>query len=384
MKIAITTFGGDGGQSGISRYIIELLKEFDRMDEGSHIDVHLFRREKNIFLGNTKRLRAVEYDDNLAPPIRNILWHQLALPKICRRESYDVVFLPAGNRRLPWKVSAPTVGTVHDFSSIHLSGKYDKARTFYIKKVLPGLVRRLDRAIAPSESSAKDIVEFAGLAPEQVDVIPNAIDPSVYKPQDPESHGNLLRDRYGIRPPYLLYVSRLEHPGKNHVRLIDAFRQVRDQVDLPLQLVLVGSDWLRAEAVHSGAAACPYAKDIVFPGFIQDEHLPQLYSGAEAFVFPSLYEGFGIPILEAMACGTAVTCSNLSSMPEVLGNAGPTFDPYDTEAIAHCIRSMVEDPSYKQECIQKGLMRAREYSWHKTARATLDSLKSTMRVAAAA
>jgi glycosyltransferase involved in cell wall biosynthesis len=170
-------------------------------------------------------------------------------------------------------------------------------------------------------------------------------------------------------------VSRIEHPGKNHARLIEAFNRLKARTGTPHQLLLIGSPWSRAEEVYEVAAKSPYAKDINFVGFAEGADLPAFYSAADVFVFPSLFEGFGMPILEAMASGTPVTCSNLSSMPEVAGDAAILFDPYSEEDMSLAMERMLGDRALMQQCVERGLTRSRQFSWSQTATKTLDVIR---------
>jgi len=378
MRIGITTFGGDGGKSGISQYIIKLLEEFAGIDHRHDIEVIVYRDEKSIFIPASADFTSLLYDGRLRSPVVNVAWHQVGLPRLCRERAYDVLFLPAGNRRLPLHVGCPTVGTVHDFSSIHVSGKYDAGRMFYIRRVLPFLIRRLSHVITISESSCRDIVEYAGVGQNRVSIIPLGVDHNTFFARDKTQCARQLAAKYGVQPPYILYISRIEHPGKNHARLIGAFSRLKARAAVPHQLVLAGSDWTRAEEVHKAAAESPCAKDIVFTGFVPGADLPAFYGGAELFVFPSLYEGFGLPLLEAMACGAPVACSNLSSMPEVAGDAGVLFDPYDEDDMARAMERVLLDAAYHNSLVQRGLDRARQYTWAGTARKTLDVIEQTV------
>jgi len=374
MKIGITTFGGDGGKSGISQYIINILREFAALGDRPDFEVIVYEDEKELFVPDPNNMSTICFGDSLRSPVTNIKWHQMSLPKLCRQQKYDVLFLPAGNRRLPMSLPCPSVGTVHDFSSIHVAGKYDPARMFYIKRVLPFLIRRLTRVLTVSESSKKDIVAYAGVPGKYVTVTPLAADNQVYFPRDRAECIKRIGPKYNIRKPYILYISRIEHPGKNHAGLVRAFSILKETEDIPHQLVLAGSDWGRAEEVHRAAEESAYTDDIVFTGFAPNDDLPDLYCGAELFVFPSLYEGFGLPVLEAMTCGVPVACSNISSIPEVIGETGILFDPYDDEAIADAMRRFLTDPGLLNDCRERGLARAKDYTWSATAALTLKVL----------
>jgi glycosyltransferase involved in cell wall biosynthesis len=374
MKIGITTFGGDGGKSGISQYIIRLLRAFDAMHDGTEFEVMVYEDEQSIFVPASSSMKPLCFGGGLRNPILNVAWHQAALPGWCRKRGFDVLFLPAGNRRLPLKAPCPTVGTVHDFSSIHVKEKYDPARMFYIKKVLPFLVRKLTLVLTVSESSKRDIVEFARVPEDRVLVTPLGVDRTAYYPRDRDLAQAGMANKYGTRPPYILYISRIEHPGKNHVRLIRAFSRLKARTRLPHQLVLAGSDWTRSEEVHREADQSPFARDILFTGFASGNDLPLLYAGADLFLFPSLYEGFGMPVLEAMACRAPVACSNLSSLPEVAGDAALLFDPYDEEDMASVMERILTDARLRETLAEKGWKRAQGYTWEATARQTLQAL----------
>ncbi len=373
MKIGITTFGGDGGKSGISQYIINLLRQFPALANGDEFEVISYDDERDIFVSDPAQMRVRGYGDDIRSPIKNIIWHQTKLPKLCKE--YDVLFLPAGNRRLPLSVPCPSVGTVHDFSSLHVKGKYDRARMFYITKVLPFLIKKLTMVLTVSESSKRDIVEYAKVPEEKVIVTPLAANNKLYHPRDKEECINNLQDSIKVRDPFILYISRIEHPGKNHARLIKAFALLKREDKIPHQLVLAGSDWGRAEEVHKVAEESGFSDDILFTGFVNSDDLPDLYCGCDLFVFPSLYEGFGLPVLEAMSCGVPVACSNISSLPEVAADTGLQFDPYDEESIANEMRTIVTDEKTAKKYADAGLKRSKQFTWEATARRTLEVLR---------
>ncbi len=375
VQIGLTTFGADGGKSGISRYLISLLSEFAQMAEMPPLDVITYEHERQVFIPPQAPFTVQDISASWQRAIVNILWHQTVLPGMCRKGGYDVLFLPAANRRVAWSAPCPVVGTVHDFSSIHVAGKYDPARMFYITRVLPMLVRRLSHVLTVSESSKRDIVEYAGVAPERVTVTPLAADTTRYTPGDPDEALRGMQARYRFTGPYILYVARLEHPGKNHVRLIQAFELLKQREHIPHALVLAGTDWDRAEEVHQAATRSAFSSDIVFTGFVAEPELPVMYGGTECFVFPSLYEGFGLPVLEAMCCGAPVACANVSSIPEVAGDAALLFDPYEVDAIAGAMMTMIADASMRERYSLLGLARGRQFSWRSTAEKTLSVLQ---------
>jgi glycosyltransferase involved in cell wall biosynthesis len=380
LRIGVSAFGTDGGRSGIGRYLRALLEELGRLDgAGSHIELLVARSDRDSFPGahNERVCR-----DFISKPLASLLWHGTALPAISHREDYDVLFLPAANRRLvPW-TPCPSIGTVHDFAALHVAGKYDPARHFYIRQILPALVRRLTGVIAVSESGKADILEHTGVDEGRVFVIPNGVDLDKFCPQDPEESRSRVRRELGVSHPYLLYVSRLEHPGKNHVRLIQAFAHLKRDRAIPHQLVLAGPDWTRADAVHEAVALSGVANDIRTPGYVAGDLLPSLYAAADLLVFPSLYEGFGLPILEAMACGTPVACSNISSMPEIGGEAAAYFDPIDIESMSEAIWRHLDDSQLRERRRILGLERSRRFTWKRCAERTMSVLVEAAKEAA--
>ncbi len=215
----------------------------------------------------------------------------------------------------------------------------------------------------------RDIQEYVGVPDEHISVIHHAADTDAFYPREQKASINAVRG-YGVRAPYIVYTSRIESPGKNHLRLIRAFEKLKREEDIPHQLVLAGADWHGAGEVHKAAVESPFSNDILLTGYVQGVDLPSLYCGADMLVFPSLFEGFGLPILEAMACEVPVACSNLSSMPEIAGEAAVLFDPLDIDSIANGMFSVLQSEDERIELARKGLKRAGDFSWEKTARKT--------------
>ena len=379
VKILVSTFGGDGGKSGISQYIMQMLKHFPMVAPDWQWDVLLRKEEEHLLIPDFARMRPLYFGSKLRNPIANIAWQQFALPAICTRGGYDAIFLPAGNRRLPFWTPCPRVGTFHDLAVRHVRAKYDTLHSLYNLQVLPILARRLSLVITVSESTKTDLLEYVRIPEKRIIVIPEAADTEHFYPHNKAQASKYISEKYTIRLPYLLYLSRIEHPGKNHVRLIKAFERLKENENVPHQLVLAGSDWPGAEEVHRVAEASTCRDDIVFTGFFPTADLPQLYCGADLFVFPSLFEGFGLPILEAMACGTPVACSNVSSMPEVAGRAALLFDPGEEKAIFSSMLRILTDSNLREEYANLGLVRSREFSWAETAKQTVEAIRSVVK-----
>jgi glycosyltransferase involved in cell wall biosynthesis len=376
MTIGIPISGCDLGQSGISRYLVELLRGLATLPGDEQYILIGSETALAVFDPGLPRFGRMGIPEGWTKPLPNLLWNALSLPSIAAKAGLDILFFPAANRRLPARSRLPVVGTVHDLSSLHMKGKYPLSHELYIHHIVPSLIRRLDGVIAVSGATRDDLVSTVGLAARDITVIHHGVDLARFSPTAAKAGSSAAMKRFGIQPPYLLYVSRLEHPGKNHVRLIQAFGDFKQKSGAPHQLVLAGSDWDRAEAVHQAAEGSPWKSAIKFTGFVPDEALAGLYGGAAAYIFPSLYEGFGMPILEAMACGIPVFCSDCSSLPEVGGSAAGYFNPEDISSIAEALMKTL-DGKLMATMSQAGLERAGAAGWDTTAARTLAVLRQT-------
>jgi len=370
VRIGITTFGADGGRSGIGRYVTSILKHLPL--DGHTAEVLAHPSERDALVGEAP-VTVLPVSEKWRSPLVNVAWHQAALPRLSRSRRWDVAFLTAANRRSAVGLSCSTVGTVHDLAAARLAGKYDRAREFYVTHVIPKMVSRLSRVVTVSEASRRDILELTGADPSRVHVIPLGVDHQLFTPGDPVA-AKLAIAALGFDKPFILYVSRLEHPGKNHVTLIRAFTDLKRRTGLPHELVCVGSDWSGAPLVHAAAAQSEFGHAIRFTGYVAGSRLPDFYRAAAAVAFPSLYEGFGLPVIEAMASGVPVACANTSSLPEVAGDAALLFDPLDDLQLSQQLELLLTDPVTAVAFRTRGLARAQQFSWDRAARQTMDVL----------
>ncbi|MBI9093383.1 MAG: glycosyltransferase family 4 protein [Sphaerochaeta sp.] len=375
IKIGCPSFGTDCGRSGIGSYLRELLDRFDDDALAKEFSFELIGPEvdRNHYLKGKKNILWHQVEGVDGSPLQNFFWNQFSLPKLCKERGYDLLFLPAANRRLCRKAPCPTVGTVHDLATLHLKNKYDFSHAVFNRNLLPYLIRGLDHIITVSQFSKNDIVRFAHVPASRVTVIPLAADHKRFFPSDNiDLLKTWMKEKFDVDGPYLLYISRLEHPGKNHVNLIKAFELFRDETDIPYYLVLPGPDKERSEEIHSVANASKYASSIKFLGFVDYEDMPDLYRGAALFVLPSFFEGFGLPVLEAMACKVPVITSNAASLPEVSGSLSPHFDPNDPVAMRDAIVAVLGDEKNRETLAEKGVAWAHNFSWDRTVQETLE------------
>lgn len=382
MTIGISCFGCDRGNSGISRYLLELLEAWAHRPDGDRFVLFGSPSLRPVFFapGSPAALspafRWVDVGERWEKPVPSVFWHLWVLPGLCRREQIDRFFFPAANRRLGPGVPCPCVGTVHDLSSLHVKGKYSPANELYLHRLLPGLIRRLDGILSISGSTSRDLVSLLGIDPARITVIGHGVETARFAAGRPD--WPRVREKLGLPEKFLLYISRIEHPGKNHVRLIRAFELLKTKTGLPHHLVLAGADWDRAAEVHRTAETSPWAQAIHFTGFLSGADLPGLYAGADLFVFPSLFEGFGMPLLEAMAAGVPVCASDTSSLPEVGGAAARYFDPESEESMARVLEAVLTDGALRQAMVEEGLKRTSVLTWEETARQTAGLIRSVV------
>jgi glycosyltransferase involved in cell wall biosynthesis len=370
MKIGLTATVVQGGRSGVAQYVFSLVREFIQMED---LELTLFVLEDELPLFDFARegCRLVPVSRAEASPVKNILWHQRKLPALAKELGLDVLHVPS-YRRLVYQAPCPTVGTIHDLAPFHVRGKYDLARMFYGRVVVKQLARRQKALIAVSRYTASDIERFFGIPAEQIEIIPNGIDHQRFHPGSRDEARSWMAEHHGIRAPFFLYISRLEHPGKNHVRLIEAFDRFKKETGSDWQLVLGGGDWHGSEVIRAAAAESPFAREIHLPGFIADEDLPGFYRAAGCMVYPSLFEGFGLPPVETMACGTPVISSTRGSLGEVVGEAALAIEPEDPDDMARALRQVVEDRELAARLVERGLANADRFHWSRSAEAVAE------------
>lgn len=370
MRIGISTSVVQRGRTGIAQYVFALLRAFLPRAGNWQFVLFVLEEDLPLFEFAKAQMQIVPVPEGFRSPIKNILWHQTTLPQLVREYKLDVLHVPS-YRRLLWRRPCPLVATIHDLAPFHVAKKYDWARTFYGRIIARRLAQRQDEIIAISDNTAKDIVEFFGVPRARINIIHNGVEHVRFFPGSREQAQAEISRRYDLRMPFFLYVARLEHPGKNHVRLISAFNQFKSESGSDWQLVFGGSDWHGAQAIHAAIQQSPFAKDIRLLGFVPNGDLPNLYRAADAFVYPSLYEGFGMPPVEAMACGCPVICSERGSLREVVGNAAALVDPVNASSIAYQLASVAKDAMLRDRLRSAGLAQAQNFDWNRTAAETL-------------
>ena len=389
MRLLVSCIPYDKGKSGISEYIREVVRELAA--QGHELTLLCepeARKEAECKVESVKC--KIEYAPRWTRrPALSMLWHLFLLPFWVRRHrrEFDGFVVCAANRRVCAWYPLPTTATVHDLANFHIPGKYSRARMFYLAHVLPFFAKRAQRLVAVSGATKADMVKFWHCRDEDVTVLYNGLRTSDLGLQATSSAGLQATPGSGLRTSdlglqknsrrknpevgspksevsALLYISRIEHPGKNHVRLIEAYSRLPRDLAEAHPLVIAGADWKDAEAVHEAAAKSPYSDLIRFTGFVPAEDIEGLWSQTGFYVFPSLFEGFGLSLIEALARGVPCACSNNGSLGEIAGDAAITFDPESVEAIADALVRLVSEPEPEREArIARGLEWVKRFSW---------------------
>jgi glycosyltransferase involved in cell wall biosynthesis len=346
---------------GIGTYVRNLLRHLARID--STTDFAVLCRERDC-----PAVR--ELGDNFrAVPERSRPYsvsEQIAVPLDLRRERVDLFHAP--HYVLPPLARCRSVVTIHD--CIHLRfPQYlpNRVAYAYARASLWVATHRSDRVLTVSEASKRDILRYFRVPEQKIDVIYNAIDERFGRPPAAEDIER-VRERYQLDGPFVLYAGNIK-PHKNLERLIEAFHSLRRGGGFDdVRLLIIGDEISKYATLRRAVHRHKLHKHVRFFGFVPDETLACLYRLASVFVFPSLYEGFGLPPLEAMASGTPVITSNVSSLPEVVGDAALLIDPYEPDSIADAMRRVLTDDALRAQLRERGLARAREFSWERSVR----------------
>jgi glycosyltransferase involved in cell wall biosynthesis len=319
-------------------------------------------------------LPAVTVPVSASNRVQWVLGEQTLLPRLAARAGVDLVHSLASTAPL-WGRFRRVV-TVHDLIYARFPEAHAGIRDKGMRVLVPQAVRRSDRVIADSLSTREDLVELLGLGPDRIDVVPLGLG-GVRRatPLDERE----VRARFALGERRVVLSLSAKRPHKNLLALIGALARIPLE-DRPL-LVLPGYPTAHEAELRERAASAGVADDVRFPAWVSAEEVEGLWALAEAFVFPSLYEGFGLPVLEAMARGVPVACSNASSLPEVAGEAALLFDPRDEPAIAAALRRLLDDPALCERLRARGLARVEEFTWERTARLTLASYRRALGLA---
>lgn len=355
-------------RSGTENYSYQILKHLSLIDRKNRYIVYL---RPNADIGKDKWPENFIFKTIGWPR----LWTQVGLALTTFRDSLDLLFIPAHTLPLIKKPGLKTVVTVHDLGAEYLPKTHQLKQRLYLGLMTRKQLKSATRLIAVSESTKKDIVSRAQVSPSKISVVYEGFDEELFQPAKDSKMKEVLA-KFGLcKNNYFLFVGTIQ-PRKNLERLIRAYAKVTQDPFPPL--VLAGSKGWLSDKIYKLPKQLGIEDSVKFLGRVEDEELPALYSGAIALLLPSLFEGFGLPLVEAMACGCPVLTSNLSSMPEVVGDAAVLVDPYSELEIAEGIDRLYKDPSLRTKLYNKGFSQVKKFSWEKAARETLGVITSSL------
>ena len=370
MKIGIVAGLAEGQKTGIGSYTLNLVKGLKEVD---------YQNEYFLLLRKEMKCAPVDQGHQIVLPLpmficnmkgNFLLWQFFLLPLKLRRSREPVVTSPQYGPDMfsIFDVPGKKIISIHDVAPILELKSWDRISVALHKLLLPKVLKRVDRIITVSHFSKGEIVRHLKVNPDRINVIYQGID-EAFRVNSRQQVTSVV-SKYKLPQDFILYVGLL-HRQKNIPALIKAYAQLK-RAGTKHKLVVAGGKVFGGDnTLFSLVENLELQKDVIFTGYVPDEDLAALYNAASVFAFPSLYEGFGLPPLEAMACGTPVVTSNRASLPEVVGDAALTVDPYDIDSLAEAINRLITDNGLRQEMIQRGLERVKAFSCQEAAKATL-------------
>jgi glycosyltransferase involved in cell wall biosynthesis len=360
--------------AGVPRVVSSLVRELESIDQENSYYLYS-HRDFDLPFENPRWHKRI---GSRASRLPSIVWFWMEAKRAILKDNLDVFWSALYIPPLSVPPNVARILTVHDLEW-RLHPETMTLRTYYAHLLLvwPS-VRQADTIIADSESTARDLRHVLKVPELRIEVIHLGVGPA-YKPQDPARAAQYAAGKYRVSKDYALAVGTVQ-PRKNLVTLVEALKILRDRPEGPFQLIVVGAKgWKNTKLDETIRSLGLGEEDIRFLGVVPEEDLPVLYSGCSLFVFPSLYEGFGLPLVEAMACGVPVVASNTSSIPEVVGDAALLVPPTQPEAFAEAILHVRRDRDLRRTMIEKGLRRAACFRWDKAARQLLECMQNTVK-----
>lgn len=369
IKIGIDTFGCDHGRSGLGSCLFYLAANLPENNSdftfeffGSEIDRFTYTGNKDF------KYNSVQINDSLKAERS---WHIGGGLKLFElTNNYDLLVYPAVEKVFPSRFLKNGIAIVNSVLSKSLKNE----TVLYRMRLKRGL-SKIKQIIAATDYIKKDLISF-GIPEEKITVIHNGIDHKLFYPQLDIDDDVVQVSPFSIKRPYFIYGSRLGDKNKKHLELIKAFELFKKNTNLPHRLILAGEEGENSEAIHDAVFNSEFASDILITGFFPQESFPTLYGGAEACIFPAVEEGVGLPILESMACGIPVLCSDSGALKEIGGNAPLYFNPDNAEEIAASMQRIIEDKELRVKMVDLGLYQASKYNWEDTVKKMLEVFKT--------
>ena len=368
MRVGICGYVGNR-LTGIGRVLIAVIQELAKQyPDDECIVFRNFDFHEYDCLKCFANVEIVDVPYTKESTLKNILWHQWLFQKLLRQYKCDIAYIP-NFTLLIWK-AVPTVVTIHDLIEFRFPHKFSKTRMFYRKRICdPLMARRSDYILTVSKSSYNDIVKFLNVKPEKISLTLNATDKTFFRRYPKEEVEGVISN-YGLNyKGYLLFVGSIDHPGKNIMTVINAYFNLRGKGELEgKKLVIIGKDGYNSQVIYDYVNSSEYKDEVIFTGYLKDDDLPKLYCGASIMLYLSIFEGFGLPVLEAMSCGTPVICSNTSCFPEIVEELDVMVDVTDVKTVEEKVVKILSDEKYATELAERCYEKSQKYSWEETAK----------------
>jgi glycosyltransferase involved in cell wall biosynthesis len=349
--------------TGIGTYTFQLIKNLYLLDKVNQYRFFWPGDEyANLDIGSNSIFNSIEKS-------KEKFWEEIHIPNCLENEKIDLYLVPQNGIGLPAKKKCQMVVTIHDLIPYVYPETVGRSYLKVFLEEMPRVVEESDMIITVSQCSKADIQRIFKVPDEKIAITYEAAE-SIYKPMDKEAAKLYLKDNYGLEGKMILYLGGFS-PRKNLKGLINAFYEIHRDIKEDYKLVLPGKQSRDFKDMQLLGEVLKIDHRIEYPGFVPVEDLPYFYNAAEIFVYPSFYEGFGLPPLEAMACGTPTITSNTSSIPEVVGDGAMLYNPFNTMDLADSLFKLINDDNLAKEYGVKGLKRAQEFTWEKTAKETL-------------
>jgi len=352
--------------TGIGTYTYQLIKALNAVDI---INKYLLFMPQNcacdIPLNKNFQLR------NITENIQNNFWDEINIPNILEDKDIELYHVPQNGIGLPRDKKCPFIITLHDVIPFKMPETVSEKYLKIFSEEVPRLISLCDAIITVSEYSKEDIIKTFNYPRDKIYVTYLASE-DIYHVIDTDESITFINNNYSINSPYILYVGGFS-PRKNIIGLIEAFSKLISYYKSDIKLVIAGNKGISYNLYKKRAIDLNIEDKVIFPGFIPMEHLPYLYNAAKLFVYPSYYEGFGLPPIEAMACGVPVIASNVTSIPEILEDSAILINPYDIDELCSSMYNALEDTNLRATLICKGLVKASNLSWLDTGRKTLNA-----------
>lgn len=366
MRVAISGYVGTK-LTGIGRVLIEVLNQMAPLNlQDEYVLFKNYDFDAYDVLRTHRNIILVDINVSKNSSIKNILWHQWKFLKLQKKYNCDIAYIPNFTLLL-WK-RIPTIVTIHDLIEYNVPNKFSKFRMLYRKVIDPLMIKNSTFITTVSECSKDDIIKLSRSSKNKIRVIANAADRLRFKIYDELTVKKFLLRYHFEYKNYCLFVGTIDYPGKNIMSALKAFINLKEKVGIKEKMVIVGKNGFNSKAIYDFVEKSKYKQDVIFTGYLPEEDLPFVYAGAKVMIYLSFYEGFGLPVLEAMSCNTPVVCSNTSCFPEIIDNIPVGVNPNDVNTIEKKLLKLVSDNVFNRNIANLCYKQAEKFSWEKSAK----------------